>query len=274
VQTHTTAVIGDTVCFTLIVEAIPNDNNLTNNITTLCRPVVNSFDPNDKRVSPEGIGPQGYIAAFTDRPLTYTINFQNTGTADAYNIFVLDTLDSFLDEATFRVLASSHPMSVHYISPTIIKFNFNNIMLPDSNTNEPASHGYIIYTVKQKPNLADGTTIKNTAYIYFDFNTPIVTNTTLNTIEIDLSSELISNSQKPFILYPNPAATEVTLNFGKAARCTVQLWNTLGEMLEQTQTNSATLSLNMSSYTKGIYFVTVRDESRVFGMVVRKVVKM
>jgi len=68
-------------------------------------------------------------------------------------------------------------------------------------------------------------------------------------------------------LFPNPATTEVTINFSNQAHrlngglYNVQLSNTLGEVLEQTQTNAATLTLNMSSYTRGIYFITVTDEA-------------
>jgi len=81
-----------------------------------------------------------------------------------------------------------------------------------------------------------------------------------------------TKSEKYISLFPNPAITEVTINFGKAAHYNVQLCNILGEVLEQTQTNSSALSLNMSSYTRGIYFITVTDENK--NKVVRKVVKM
>ena len=46
--------------------------------------VVCSFDPNDKYVTPEGVGPQGAVAPGID--LTYTIRFQNTGSAPAINM--------------------------------------------------------------------------------------------------------------------------------------------------------------------------------------------
>ena len=73
-------------------------------------------------------------------------------------------------------------------------------------------------------------------------------------------------------VFPNPANLEVTINFEKIARYNVQLCNTLGEILEETEINSATLSYNISSYAKGIYFITVTDEMR--NKEVRKVIKM
>lgn len=93
------------------------------------------------------------------------------------------------------------------------------------------------------------------------------------TYEINLVNSVDNLNAETFIsISPNPSTTEVTINFGKATRCTVQLHNTLGEMLQQTQTNSATLTLNMSNKPKGIYFVTVTDEAG--NKTVKKIVKM
>ncbi|PCH66207.1 MAG: hypothetical protein COC01_08660, partial [Bacteroidetes bacterium] len=56
------------------------------------------------------------------------------------------------------------------------EWTFDNILLPDSNTNEPASHGFVKFKVKQNSNNANDTIISNRASIYFDFNAPVVTN--------------------------------------------------------------------------------------------------
>lgn len=42
-------------------------------------------------------------------------------------------------------------------------------MLPDSNVNEAASHGFV-NLVSPKAGLAEGSVVKNKAEIYFDFN--------------------------------------------------------------------------------------------------------
>jgi hypothetical protein len=55
-------------------------------------------------------------------------------------------------------------------------------MLPDSGTNEVASHGYIIYRIRTKADVAAGSLIENTANIFFDENPAVVTNTTYHTI--------------------------------------------------------------------------------------------
>ena len=60
-----------------------------------------------------------------------------------------------------------------------------NIMLPDSNVNEAASHGFIRFRVKPVSTLTLGNTVPNKAAIYFDYNTPVVTNTAITTIKND-----------------------------------------------------------------------------------------
>ena len=90
-DTDTTATLSDTICFTLIICPETGDVDVTNNLFELCVPVVASYDPNNKQVSPLGVGNTGDIEV--DRQMTYTINFQNTGTAPALNIFLRDTID-------------------------------------------------------------------------------------------------------------------------------------------------------------------------------------
>ena len=53
------------------------DINPADNIITDSSLVTGSFDPNDKTVSPTGVGANGDIAA-TETDLTYLIRFQNT----------------------------------------------------------------------------------------------------------------------------------------------------------------------------------------------------
>ena len=136
--------------------------------------------------------------------MTYTINFQNTGTAPAVNVVLIDTLSNKVDLSTLQVLASSHDYVLSLDNLGILNCRYSNIMLPDSNTNEPESHGYLMYSVKLLPGLAEGTEIENTAHIYFDFNEAVVTNTTLNTIDYSVSVNDLNTEHATILLYPNP----------------------------------------------------------------------
>ncbi|MEP7264695.1 MAG: T9SS type A sorting domain-containing protein [Bacteroidota bacterium] len=180
------------VCFEVWVTPTIGDNDSANNHLTQCFNVVNSYDPNDKEANPE------YIEDSNGEWLTYTIRFQNTGNAPARNIYILDTLSQFVDVSSFQLLNYSHEPLIQ-IMGSKIRFNFANINLPDSTSNEPGSHGYIQYKVKSKPGLAINTSIENIAFIYFDFNAPVVTNTATSIVHC-AGNVIINTTQNGNIL--------------------------------------------------------------------------
>jgi uncharacterized repeat protein (TIGR01451 family) len=162
------------------------DLNTFDNTNSYNYVVCTSYDPNDKQVSPNGLTSAGYVRN-TDSVFTYTLNFQNTGTAPAVTVEIRDTLSANLNEATLNVVDASHVYNVMINNGNAVSFKFPNIMLPDSNSNEPLSHGHITYQIRTKPYLSAGTVINNTGAIYFDYNAPVITNTTVNTIYAPLS---------------------------------------------------------------------------------------
>ncbi len=180
--TATTAAFATPVCNTLYVTSSQLiDPDTTNNGYSWCEPVKSSWDPNEKQVSPQGGGAPGYIPMKT--PLSYLIHFQNTGTAPARNIAVRDTINQYLDISTLQIISSSAPVAVYQDTGNVIRFQFNNINLPDSTDNLRGSTGYIAYNIGPKAGLIPGTRITNDAGIYFDYNPAVVTNTTVNTYE-------------------------------------------------------------------------------------------
>ncbi len=135
-----------------------------------------SYDPNDKLVNPS----RPYDEVLFGEDFIYTIRFQNTGNDVAYNVTILDTLDTNLDSETFRVLGSSHSevLNTSLDNEGILTFDFPNIFLPDSTSNLEGSNGHVTYMISALDGLAENTVINNSAGIYFDQNPPIITNTT------------------------------------------------------------------------------------------------
>ena len=160
------------VCFEVSISSSPIDENSSDDTLIHCFPIVASFDPNEKEVSP-------LIYFDPNEWLTYTIHFQNIGTTDAQDIQILDTIDSNLDASTFQLLTYSYA-PITQLFGNDVSFNFPNINLPDSITDFEGSKGFVSYRIKPLANLPAGTTIENTAGIYFDFNSPVVTNTVSN----------------------------------------------------------------------------------------------
>lgn len=200
--------IGDTLCFHIYTGIPSADINPANNDFNICIPVVTSYDPNEKDVEPKGDGADGEIPSITGE-LTYTLHFQNTGSADAIDIHITDTLDSHIDASSLKVLGASHLMNPRWRAPNVIDFQFPGIMLPDSNSNEPASHGYVRFKVKLNSGLPVGTQIKNKGYIYFDTNPAVITNEAISTLVHNTSIAAVPVRQVK--VYPNPAADNITV---------------------------------------------------------------
>lgn len=164
----------------VVLTTTEQDIDITNNLDDQHATAVTAIDPNDKHVSALSITPDDVI---TQEKLAYTINFQNTGTAPAVNIVIKDSLDADWDLSTFEMIGATHPFTLT-ITEEVAMWTFANIMLPDSSTDEPASHGSIHYRMAPKNSLVLGDQLTNRADIYFDYNAPVLTNNTVTTVEL------------------------------------------------------------------------------------------
>lgn len=141
-----------------------------------------SYDPNDKASSTIGVSKDSFLLQTDTSALKYLIRFQNVGNDTAYNVEIVDQLSEHLDVSTFKYLGSSHEPNISITDGMELKFDFQNIMLPDSGTNQLGSNGFVNFSIKPKANLIHRTNITNKAAIYFDFNDPVITNTTSDVI--------------------------------------------------------------------------------------------
>lgn len=183
---QTTIGLGTLVVNNASVEPIAGDQNALDNVASVEQITQGSYDPNDKQVFPSAVS-----QAFVDNGeyLNYLIRFQNTGTDTAFTVIVRDTLDSFIDYNSLKITSEGHDLTpTMYFDVAsgkqIMEFKFSNILLVDSTANEPESHGYLSYRVKLVPGFTAGDIAYNTADIYFDYNLPVITNTTETQISL------------------------------------------------------------------------------------------
>lgn len=253
-QTDTTAQAGDNICINATITPISGDYNPNNNTYNYCYQVINSYDPNIKEVYPIDVQP-----GFNDW-LTYTIHFQNTGNAPAYNIRLADTLDNMLDLETFQVINYSHYNNMS-VNGNILNVRFPNIMLPDSTSNPSGSIGYIQYRIKPKATWAAPYKIKNTAYIYFDYNAPIVTNTTYNSILVPTSLNYLSNTLAT--LYPNPTNGTFTVELNTKEKQSLQVFDIRGQMVLSQTIENGKATIDANYLAAGIYNISIKGNDTV-----------
>lgn len=231
-----------------------------------CTTVTGSYDPNDKQGFPNGYGTEHYIEKNTD--LEYLIRFQNTGTDTAFTVVVTDIISPLLDITTIDPGVSSHPFTFE-VMDSLVSFTFNDILLVDSFTNEAASHGFIKYQISQLPDLDNGNVIENTAEIYFDFNPPIITNTTFHTIgENFITMDLVDNIDlyqiESIIAYPNPFVENITFELkGLEDEIDFQLYDVSGKEVFHAKYDSPRFQFNPGDLNAGIYFYSIKIDNSV-----------
>ncbi len=269
--------VGDEeVCYSVGVMIQEGDLDSTNNLLFHCQQLVNSYDPNDIRVFPRGACKERLI--LPDQMLTYAIRFQNTGTAPAINIEIRDTLPVEMDLSTFQVLSHSHSGLVTELGPgNKLRFIHQGIMLPDSNANEPESHGYILFQIQALPEIAAGVRLSNQAAIYFDFNPPIFTNSVWNTTAYEIPecftpSETGKGRLDQLTLFPNPGKGQFFLEAEDGYEippATMEIYAATGQLLWYEKVGGFQLHEIKLAQPSGMYFlrVTTDSESRTWRMV-------
>ncbi|MBK6640827.1 MAG: T9SS type A sorting domain-containing protein [Bacteroidetes bacterium] len=249
--------IGTLINSGVRIEPLAGDANLLCNQSYWEVYTTGSYDPNDIVVDEDTL----LSTQFPNPPfLEYLIRFQNTGNDTAFTVKVLNLIDTNkLDLSSFEFVASSHPVNLSWLPwERNMQFMFNNILLPDSNINEPASHGFVRYRIQPKSNLVAGNSITNNAAIYFDFNNPILTNTATTHIVLPTSiQEIISSGN--LLFYPNPANSSLTIEIRTLMDSDSKLTITdvAGRMLlsKTLDSNSTKHQIDISSFSSGIYFV-------------------
>jgi len=266
----TNVVFEDSVAYVAPISNWLNDYSPWNNVNYFTTTTVSSYDPNFKEVSPKGTGPTGLIP-YTDSVLEYMVHFQNTGTYQAQNVVVVDTLSSNLDWTTLRPIYRSAECATTIDENGVAKFTFNNINLPTA-TNDPiTSNGMLTYTIKLKHALPVGTQIKNTASIYFDYNAPVQTNTTINTLSSATEVNTVAATENSsFTVFPNPANNivyAVINSNGANANGYISICDLSGRVVMTKEISTAKgqqkVSVNVNTLSPGIYFVNLYNDSKV-----------
>lgn len=159
----------------LALTQAPDGGDATQTTCDFCRP---GQDPNDM------VGPLGDL--LPGQTVTYTINYENVGAGDAFDVFIVNKLSQHFD-------------------PTTLHFSSNNaVYSPDTRSiywtvgdlapkGQPGSKGAVTYSVQLKPGLLSSTVISNSAVVHF----PSVPEETPTNVVINLIQPLAAD---PLIL--------------------------------------------------------------------------
>ncbi len=259
------AVVGTFANTTAIADALPADDDTTNNIFTAPEIVVAAIDPNHKTVLPAGLGVEGAIDTSTT-DLIYTIDFQNTGNAPASFVDIYDTLDTDLVLTTVEMLSASHPYALFITAPNVLHWHFSPIVLTDSAADFAASVGYVMFKVKIQPGSPVGTVIHNSVAIYFDYNPPVFTNTVTNTLEVMSPITASAGASTTLHIFPSPATTMITIDAGSILTGSerIEFYSITGKriFIPCKKNGAYTFIADVTSCRPGLYICTILDRNQ------------
>ena len=222
-----------------------------NNVSLIETQIVSSYDPNDKAVSDTEIP----VSEADNSELAYTIRFQNLGNIETDFITIRDTLSETLDAASVRMLASSHPCEWRIEDGRVLIFRFNPIRLTPASEDSLGSQGFVQFSVRLASGLEVGAEIAKTAYIYFDFNPAIVTNTVLTGIGAVATFEPAQRAL-PLEVFPNPSDGRFTLRLPEGISGTgrIEMFSPEGRVVYATVAQGPIQSLDLPGLAPGTYW--------------------
>jgi uncharacterized repeat protein (TIGR01451 family) len=242
---------GDTVHTSFFVTPTIGDSNPTNNSVVRVDTVRSSFDPNAKTVYPSG-------AIAPGATLEYSIEFENDGNAAAQNIHILDTLSSSLNVNSVKILSSSAPVTntsvIQIPGANVLRFDMPGINLLDSSHHGQCT-GMVVFSIKAKTGLANGTVIKNRAGIYFDDNPVVMTDYAQNNIPT-AAAGVGTLSVQMLEAYPNPVTDVLNIDADGSIH-SAQLINAMGQVVVEQRISGKT-RMDVRALPNGVYYLMLK----------------
>jgi hypothetical protein len=219
-------------------------------------PITCAYDPNDKLAHPDrsNIYDEAYIV---DEALIYTIRFQNTGNDTAFTVQLEDAISPLLDPSTLKPVLASHEYRYTLsIDTRLLTVTFDQILLPDSTTNQLGSNGFFTFSIMPISNLGEYTPIENFADIFFDFNPPIRTNTIELIYVSDLSiiTSIALIDKHPYTIYPNPTFGSVSVK--GLGDFHYEVYNLSGQLVRSGVSSG---SIDLLELVSSVYILVLKD---------------
>ncbi|MDX9750244.1 MAG: hypothetical protein RBT71_04100 [Flavobacteriales bacterium] len=250
--------LGTTMTATAMLTAPLPDADPANDMDDVALVVTGAYDPNDKQArTSSNFDPDHYFPA-TDVHVDYTVRFQNTGSAPAEHVFVLDTISTAFDLMSFQLLGASHAFTASLLEDRTMRFDFPGIMLPDSAADPLGSQGFVRYRIVPKDPVADQV-LSNAADIFFDFNPPVRTNT--SELLVALPTAIGALPQAGLRIRPNPARDMVTVHGLRPGPHRVDVLGTDGRWLLGATGRGPEIVVPIASLAPGTYLLRTMDDA-------------
>lgn len=252
------------IAFSASVNSSSDDYN-NNNADTLLQTIQTTGYGTAKFQFPQDTDGSG-IAQLTPQSgyVDYLIRIANTSSDTMYSAVVRDTVYAPLYVTYIQETGASHPfsrnVSVDPANPyyVILVYTFNNLKLvpnPSGNPEIANSTAFIGFRMGFNTTVPLGTLFKNTATVYENSTSPLVTNT-VKALVAAVAIKKISKSDN-YNIYPNPADSKIYLK-EELAGLPLYLFSTAGKLIRVIDNTSS--AIDISGLAAGSYIWLVKKE--------------
>jgi uncharacterized repeat protein (TIGR01451 family) len=256
-------IVGQKLSFEAFIDSTQTETDYSNNIIRYTETVFGPYDPNHMTAKP------GKQVLNSPNSIHYTIEFQNKGGDTAFNVRITDSIPSRLDISSIEILDHSGPKLDASISGELLEFYFEGIKLASSEVDEAKSKGYVTFSARLKDTMKINESIQNRASIYFDYESPIVTNTAFTTrVKQVTSVRDINKSTLPYTLFPNPGTKKLSISTNGSAY-SIRFYNLNGQEI-QAELNSPN-TYDIGSWPVGLYMIDVEIKGQHFKSLYSKI---
>ena len=243
--------------FVQLVQSVP-DIDPSNNSYDAQVEIVAAYDPNDKvafsRPSMWSWEDQFYLLD-SHEYVDYSIRFQNTGNAAAEHVYILDTISTHFDLESLVILGSSHYMIPQWQEGRALRFDFPEIMLPDSTSDPTGSQGFVSFRLKPMDGIMFDDTLRNSADIFFDLNPGIRTNETQ--LVVTWWESVAEHDRSLLHISPNPSFKSIRISGTDLTNTSWQILSIDGRSNLIGRSNSSDPQIDVSSLAPGQYIISM-----------------
>ncbi len=218
---------------------------------------------------PKGYLQNGENLIPANTSIEYHIYFQNAGTDTISRLVIRDTVSANLDISTVVAGASSHPYDFEVYSNGVLKFTFDDLLLPPDGG--AASQGFVKFKIAQKPNLPAGTAIPNSATVFLGYDAPFQTDTYVHTVGgPKLLDFIVTDVNEPVLpgvtvsAFPNPFASAIEFE-AKGAQfktLTINVFDMSGMLVRREKVSGNQLRLQRNGLPSGAYAYRLEADGR------------
>ena len=228
----------------------------------------------DKKGFPKGYANAHYIRQ--GQSIEYHVRFQNNTADTVFQVLIRDSLATYLDLNTIEAGAASHPYTWRIVGDNSLEIRLDNVQIPNANSNELSSHGFIKFRIRPTMPLPLGTVIENEADIYFNYQDGMRSPLSFHTIGENFilsgleTSPTTAGKLVDIQLFPNPMTQSATLQVAAEGldydQLEVQLFDALGRRVQQVKPSShGQFLIARAGLNAGVYYFRVMERGRLIG---------